>query len=114
MTDPDTLEPLMNELENYLNAHPEQPWCVHEMFDAIGSKHMGEDMLVDTQRALNHLARSDRAKSSGMIVERSEGVCDDWFYWSSKAKHSEVGEFGKPWQFPALSERIQQHCRHRV
>jgi hypothetical protein len=112
--DPDSLGPLMGDLETYLNAHPEQPWCVHEMFEKVGLKHMREDGLVDTQRALNHLARSGRAGTSGMIVERSEGVCDDWFYWSTRAGHTHLEQFGKPWQFPALSERIQAHCRHRV
>jgi len=114
MAEEDSLGPLMKDLETYLNAHATQPWCVHEMFDAVGSKHLGEDMLVETQRALNHLARAGRAESSGMVVERSEGVCDDWFYWSTKAGHSELGQFGKPWQFPALSDLIQSHCRHRV
>ncbi len=114
MAEDDSLGPLMKDLETYLNAHPEQPWCVHEMYDAVGSKVLGEDMLVETQRALNHLARAGRAGSSGMVVERSEGVCDDWFYWSTRSGHAELGQFGRPWQFPELSDRIQQHCRHRV
>jgi hypothetical protein len=114
MAEDDSLESLMKDLESYLNAHPEQPWCVHEMYDQVGLKHMGEDILVETQRALNHLARSGRIDTSGMVVERSEGVCDDWFYWSKKSGHTDLDGFGKGWQFPALSDRIQQHCRHRV
>lgn len=112
--DQDSLGPLMADLEKYLNAHPDQPWCVHELYDKVGLKHMGEDILVETQRALNHLARAGRAGTSGMVVERSEGVCDDWFYWSTKAGHHELADFGKAWQFPQLSDRIQAHCRHRV
>jgi hypothetical protein len=109
-----SLDTLMQHLQAYLDAHPERPWCVHEMFDEVGSKQMGEDMLVETQRALNHLARNQRIGTSGMMVERSEGVCDDWFYWSKATHHKELSEFGPKWQFPALSEKIQSHCRHRV
>jgi len=75
---------------------------------------MGEDMLVETQRALNHLARNGRIGSSGMMVERSEGVCDDWFFWSKHSGHGHLDEFGAKWQFPTLSEKIKSHCRHRV
>ena len=107
-------ENLMGKLQEYLDKQPERPWCVHELYDAVGSKIMGEDMLVETQHALNHMTRLGRVFSSGMIVERSEGVCDDWFYWSKKGPHAHLDEFGALWQFPALSEKIQAHCRHRV
>ncbi len=107
-------ENLMARLQGYLDEHPDRPWCVHELYDAVGSKIMGEDMLVETQHALNHLTRRNRIYSSGMMVERSEGVCDDWFYWSRTAPHAHLDEFGPHWQFPALSEKIQAHCRHRV
>jgi hypothetical protein len=109
-----SLEQLMTNLQNYLDAHADRPWCVHEMFEEVGARHPGEDMLVETQRALNHMARIQRIRSSGMMVERSEGVCDDWFYWSAKSPHKHLDEFGPKWQFPALSEKIQSHCRHRV
>lgn len=109
-----SLETLMSNLQQYLDQHADRPWCVHEMFEHVGAKHPGEDMLVETQRALNHLARNHRAMTSGMMVERSEGVCDDWFYWSSHANKAELADFGSKWQFPALSEKIQAHCRHRV
>lgn len=107
-------EAMMTQLQSYLDAHADRPWCVHELYDEVGSKIMGEDMLVETQHALNHMARSNRVYSSGMVVERSEGVCDDWFYWSRKGAHAHLDEFGPKWQFPALSEKIQSHCRHRV
>ena len=110
----ESLEGMMGKLEEYLDQHSDRPWCVHEMYDAVGSHIMGEDMLVETQRALSHLARNGRIVASGMIVERSEGVCDDWFYWSKKSGHSELDAFGPKWRFPALSEKIQAHCRHRV
>ena len=109
-----SLQELMTNLQQYLDQHADRPWCVHEMFDHVGSKHLGEDMLVETQRALNHLARNGRIGTSGMMVERSEGVCDDWFYWSARAGKKELSEFGPKWEFPALSEKIQAHCMHRV
>jgi len=114
MAAPPSLDQLMANLQNYLDAKPERPFCVHEMFDAVGSHHIGEDMLVETQRALNHLTRIGRIRSSGMMVERSEGVCDDWFYWSTKGPHKHLDEFGVAWQFPALSDKIKEHCQHRV
>ena len=110
----ESLDSLMTKLQSQVDANPDRPWCVHEMYDAVGSHVVGEDMLVETQRALNHLARNGRIHSSGMIVERSEGVCDDWFYWSTKAAKDDLGDFGPKWRFPALSEKIQSHCRHRV
>ena len=109
-----SLDQLMANLQNHLDANPERPFCVHEMFDAVGSHHLGEDMLVETQHSLNHLARLGRIRTSGMMVERSEGVCDDWFYWSTKSPHKHLDEFGPKWQFPALSDKIKEHCRHRV
>lgn len=114
MAAPASLDQLMANLQNYLDARPERPFCVHEMFDAVGSHHLGEDMLVETQRALNHLARIGRIRSSGMMVERSEGVCDDWFYWSAKSGKKFLDEFGPKWQFPKLTDLIEAHCRHRV
>lgn len=107
-------ENMMAQLLAYLDANPAHPLCVHELYDAVGSKIMGEDMLVETQHALNHLARQNRIYTSGMVVERGEGVCDDWFYWSRKSPHAHLDEFGTKWQFPALTERIMAHCRHRV
>jgi hypothetical protein len=109
-----SMDQLMLKLQAYVDSHPDRPWCVHEMFEEVGARHPGEDMLVETQRALNHLARVGRMRTSGMMVERSEGVCDDWFYWSAKASQKHLDEFGPKWQFPALSEKIQAHCRHRV
>jgi hypothetical protein len=114
MAAPATLVQLTANLQKYLDDHPDRPWCVHEMYDAVGSHHEGEDMLVETQRALNHMVRNGTIGSSGMMVERSEGVCDDWFYWSAKSTKRHLDEFGPKWQFPELSEKIQQHCRHRV
>jgi len=83
MVDDASMEHLMTKLQGYLDEHPDRPWCVHEMFEKVGALHPGEDMLVETQRALNHLGRVGRIRTSGMMVERSEGVCDDWFYWST-------------------------------
>ena len=110
----DSMDQLMTKLESYLDAHPDRPWCVHEMFEEVGAKHPGEDMLVETQRSLNHLARAKRIASSGMLVERSDGVCDDWFYWSIRSGRRELGEFGAHYRFPELSDLIKAHCRHRV
>ena len=107
-------EAMMTQLQAYLDAHNDRPWCVHELYDAVGSKIMGEDMLVETQHALNHMARSNRIYSSGMVVERSEGVCDDWFYWSAKSGKRFLDEFGPKYQFPGLTDIIKAHCRHRV
>lgn len=109
-----SLDELMSKLQQYLDQHPDRPWCVHEMFEQVGANHPGEDMLVETQRALNHLARNERIGTSGMMVERSEGVCDDWFYWSRQGGKRQLSDFGPKWQFPELSEKIQAHCRHRV
>jgi len=107
-------ETLMAKLQAYLDAHPDRPWCVHEMWDEVGSKYPGEDMLVETQHSLNHLARAGRIHTSGMMVERGDGVCDDWFYWSNKTGKKFLDEFGRKWQFPDLSDLIKSHCRHRV
>jgi hypothetical protein len=109
-----SLSSLMTKLRSYLDDHPDRPWCVHEMWEEVGVKHPGEDMLVETQRALNHLARNGTIGSSGMMVERGEGVCDDWFYWSKRSGKSYLDEFGPPWLFPGLSDLIKSHCRHRV
>jgi hypothetical protein len=114
MPEESSKDELMSKLQAHVDAHPDRPWCVHEMFEEVGAKLPGEDQLVETQHSLNHLARVGRMRTSGMMVERSEGVCDDWFYWSTRAGHTHLEQFGKPWQFPALSERIQAHCRHRV
>lgn len=107
-------ETLMNKLQAYLDANPTRPWCVHELFEEVGAKHPGEDMLVETQHSLNHLARLGRIGSSGMMVERGQGVCDDWFYWSAKSGKKFLDEFGPKWQFPKLTDLIEAHCRHRV
>jgi hypothetical protein len=109
-----SMSSLMEKLQAYVDSHPNRPWCVHELWDSVGSKHPGEDMLVETQRSLNHLARAGRVGTSGMIVERGDGVCDDWFYWSTKSGKKYLDEFGSKWQFPALSELIKSHCQHRV
>ena len=114
MEDSASLSSLMEKLQTYLDDHPDRPWCVHEMWGEVGVKHPGEDMLVETQRALNHLARTGRIGTSGMMVERGQGVCDDWFYWSTKSGKKFLDEFGPKWQFPRLSELIESHCRHRV
>ena len=47
-----SMNELMTKLQGYLDAHAERPWCVHEMFESVGAHHPGEDMLVETQRAL--------------------------------------------------------------
>lgn len=114
MESPASMESLMDRLQTYLDAHATRPWCVHELWDEVGSKFPGEDTLVETQRLLNHLARAGRIASSGEMVERGDGVCDDWFYWSAKSGKRYLDEFGARYQFPGLSDLIRSHCRHRV
>ncbi len=109
-----SMDTLMEKLQAYLDAHADRPWCVHEMWEEVGVKHPGEDMLVGTQRALNHLARQSKIGTSGMVVERDGGVCDDWYYWSMKSGKKFLDEFGPKYRFPDLSDRIKAHCRHRV
>ncbi len=109
-----SLDSLMDKLQGYLDGHSDRPFCVHEMWEQVGVKHPGEDMLVETQRALNHLARSGKIGTSGMVVERGGGVCDDWYYWSNRSGKKYLDEFGRAYQFPDLSDRIKAHCRHRV
>jgi hypothetical protein len=105
---------LVERIEATLDRDPDQPWCVHRLYHELVSSaddHERESWLEQTERAAETLVEKGRIRHE-RISAISIGVhCQDTVYWSLKAGHDRLAEFGPEYESPTVLRRLASHFR---
>jgi hypothetical protein len=103
---------LKDRIASTLDGHPDEPWCVHRLFETLTppSGLFDRDRGLDAARAAaDELAREGRARRE-FVSAVSIGVhCDDSVYWSLRSGKSRLAEFGPEYEVPTVLRRLGSH-----
>jgi hypothetical protein len=104
--------PLKQRIAETLDHHPEEPWCVHRLFETL-TPPVGlfdRDRGLDAARhAADELTEEGRARRE-LVSAISIGVhCDDSVYWSLRSGKARLAEFGPAYESPTILRRLGSH-----
>jgi hypothetical protein len=103
---------LKDRIARTLDDSPDEPWCVHRLFETLAPP----DRLFDRDRgieqarsAADELAEEGRARRE-LVSAVSIGVhCDDSVYWSARSERRRLAEFGPDYESPTVLRRLSAH-----
>lgn len=105
-------EPLKERIAATLDDHPDEPWCVHRLFETL-TPPIGlfdRDRGLDAARhAADQLTDEGRARRE-LVSAVSIGVhCDDSVYWSLHSGKTHLADFGPAYESPTILRRLGSH-----
>lgn len=103
---------LADRIQRALDGSPEQPWCVHRLYEEIIAPQGYDDRSVGldvTRHASELLVETGRAKFE-QVSATSIGVhCEDALYWSTHSPRLRLAEFGPQYESPTMLRRLASH-----
>jgi hypothetical protein len=103
---------LAERIESALNGTPEQPWCLHRLYEELlPSENPGErdGLLLETQHAADSLVRAGRAAGETVSAVSIGVHCQDSVYWSMLSGKSHLEDFGPEYESPTILRRLASH-----
>lgn len=104
--------PLKERIAETLDHHPDEPWCVHRLFETLTPPvgWFDRDHGLDAARhAADELIEEGRARRE-LVSAISIGVhCDDSVYWSLRSGKAHLADFGPAYESPTILRRLGSH-----
>jgi hypothetical protein len=95
-----------------LDGDPNQPWCVHRIYEEVISPDSPYDRrsgLSATREAADRLVHDGRAQFE-TVSAISIGVhCEDALYWSLRSSKKCLDDFGPEYESPTILRRLASH-----
>ncbi len=104
------LATLKADIHRTLDAHPDQPWCVHRLYEEILPEVPRSDRVLQLIEGAADALAADGAARREAISATTIGVhCQDCLYWSSEAPQEHLAEFGPEYESPRILRRLASH-----
>ncbi|HTW76433.1 MAG TPA: hypothetical protein VMG14_01535 [Thermoplasmata archaeon] len=95
-----------------LDAHPDEPWCTHRIFETLAppAGPFDRDRGIDSaRRAADELAAEGRVLREYVSAVAIGVHCDDSLYWSLRSGRRQLAEFGPEYESPTILRRLGAH-----
>jgi len=103
---------LTERIETTLNGDPDQPWCLHRLYESLLASDDPRDrdgLLLETQDAADALVRAGRAVGESVSAVSIGVQCQDSLYWSTRAGKERLEQFGPEYESPTILRRLAAH-----